>query len=71
MNDLQLKDEWHLVKDKVKNHWPLLTDGDLKIINGEYNTLKRILSKKYNKPDEETEKDIGFFLLEQKSNPQQ
>lgn len=71
MNDLQLKDEWHLVKEKVKHHWPLLTNEDLKKINGEYEILIRILSEKYKKSDEETEKDIGFFLLEQKSNPQQ
>lgn len=71
MNDLQLKDEWHLIKEKIKHHWPLLTDSDLEQVNGEYNVLVRILIEKYNKTNEETEKDIGFFLLEQKSNPQQ
>lgn len=42
-----IKDNWHLVKGKIKEQWEKLTDADIDDVDGDYDLLHAKIQDRY------------------------
>lgn len=58
MDREKFKNQWHHLRDEVKEKWTELTDEDLLYISGEKNKLIEKLQERYSLSRESAEREI-------------
>ncbi len=68
MNEMSiLENEWHELREPIKEHWKALTDEDLDTIQGHPDVLVDLLQEKYGYSKALAEDDIKRFVREQRT----
>jgi uncharacterized protein YjbJ (UPF0337 family) len=62
MNRSQIQGKWNELKGQVHTKWGKLTDDDLVVIGGKFETLVGRLQQRYGYRKEEAEREADEFL---------
>lgn len=61
MNLLEIKGDWSLTKERLKQKWPQLTDDDLEYLKGQQEELLGRIQKRTGESRETIERTINEF----------
>jgi uncharacterized protein YjbJ (UPF0337 family) len=62
MNRSQIEGKWNELKGEVRTKWGKLTDDDLSVIGGKFETLVGRLQQRYGYQKEQAEREADDFI---------
>lgn len=62
MNKDIIRDNWKMIKGKIKQQWGRLTEDDVSTMKGSYNELQNKIQSAYGYQTEQAKREIDIFI---------